>query len=42
MDLLLIKVEEKLCSGLVWYHRYINKTPEEIEEQKKILEQKKN
>jgi len=41
MDLLLIKVEEKLCSGLVWYHRYINKTPEEIEEQKKILEQKK-
>jgi len=35
MELLLIKVEERLCSGIVWYHRYIKKTPEEIEDQKK-------
>jgi ribosome biogenesis protein SSF1/2 len=41
MDLLLIKVEEKLCSGIVWYHRYIHKTPEEIEEQRKKVEQKR-
>jgi len=35
MELLLVKIEENLCTGTVWYHRYVNKTPEEIEEQKK-------
>jgi len=41
MDLLLIKIEEKLCSGVVWYHRYINKTPEELEKQQKKVEQRR-
>jgi len=41
MDLLLIKIEEKLCSGIVWYHRYVKKTPEELEKQQKIVEQRR-
>jgi ribosome biogenesis protein SSF1/2 len=31
MRLQLIKIEEQLCTGTVWYHKFVQKTPEEKE-----------
>jgi ribosome biogenesis protein SSF1/2 len=38
LELQLVKIEEKLCTGTVWYHRFVQKTPEEIEELQKKIE----
>jgi len=37
----LIKIEEGICDGEVLYHEFIAKTPEEVQEIREKLSQKK-
>eukprot|EP01129_Flabellula_baltica_P008164 TRINITY_DN3221_c0_g1_i1.p1 TRINITY_DN3221_c0_g1~~TRINITY_DN3221_c0_g1_i1.p1 ORF type:complete len:409 (+),score=124.54 TRINITY_DN3221_c0_g1_i1:31-1257(+) len=41
MDLELVKIEENLCTGSVWYHKYESRTEEEIKDQERKLEEKR-
>eukprot|EP01023_Acetabularia_acetabulum_P048771 TRINITY_DN5169_c0_g1_i10.p1 TRINITY_DN5169_c0_g1~~TRINITY_DN5169_c0_g1_i10.p1 ORF type:complete len:456 (-),score=69.48 TRINITY_DN5169_c0_g1_i10:134-1417(-) len=40
LNLVLVKVQEGLCEGRVLYHKYIQKTPQEVAEQQQLIEQK--
>ncbi len=41
LKLKLVKIEEGICDGEVLYHEYITKTPEEVQEIRESLAQKK-
>ena len=41
LKLQLIKIEEGICSGQVMFHEFVEKTPKDLKELKKLKEEKK-